>query len=853
MYTEAPRAPVEDDALPLDHNCTRCEWSAGPGRSCLSADGEPGGLLIVGGTPVRGAARPFASKIGMYIRGEVQKNWKGKVVYDHAVKCSAGSTKVKMQQVVPKIEQCRPYLATVIKAAKPSRIVTLGTWAALAVLGRSLDMDSSRKGYGWLSDGTPVFTVEDPLHGSDNRFLRQNFEEDFAWALTTTVPPPTHWDGRCYVVETEADALAAEEALEFQDRVAFDVETAGELHDHDFTILCAGIAPVDPLETDAYVWTDKGLEDPKARAVLARILMTKKVTGSNIKFDMIAAIQRIGPVANAYFDTQLLRKLMEPTSMGRLEYVAHLVGRGGHKEEAQGYLKRAIAAARRKGHREGEAPKDHWCVKAIKDGGEALRYAYGLLPGEVLWRYNARDAATSAAGTTLLEDRAYATAPKRMALWEKVYRPAIPSFVRIERTGMQADRQAFEAFALYLNTRLDILRDGFKAWGPDFNPSSVAQVADILFKQLKLPIYEKSAKTGAPSTDAKTLQRLRGMHPFVDEMIEYRSLEKMDGTYATGMIKHITADGRIHSTFKLDGTETGRISSENPNSQNIPRPDSVEGKMARDGFTASPGRVLVSLDYGQLELRVAAAMSGDPEMIQIFNSGIDYHLRTAQLISKMMWGIEEHMVGKAHRSAAKGVNFGLLYGKTDQGLAETLGCSVADAAKIRAAILGKFKKLAELIKKLLTQAKRTGEIEISWDATASHVRPLWQIGSQDKWKKQNAENSSINTPIQGLAAWYALAALPLIHAWIDANDIPADIVSTVHDSIMLDVDPDYVDVVISNVRRIMTSFDCGGVPLVADADAGFRWGSLRGIEDGETYADAQIRWVAEALKKDKAA
>jgi DNA polymerase-1 len=341
---------------------------------------------------------------------------------------------------------------------------------------------------------------------------------------------------------------------------------------------------------------------------------------------------------------------------------------------------------------------------------------------------------------------------------------------------------------------------------------------------------------------------LHGLHPVVDQILEWRRLEKLDGTYAVGMIPHILSDGCIHPTFRLDGTETCRTSSENPNGQNIPRSETPEGKMARDAFRARPGRVMVSIDQSQIELRVAAGMSGDPEMIGIFKSGHDYHMRTAQLIAKVVWGIGEDVVGKYHRSYAKSVNFGLLYGKTDVGLAQQLGCTIDEAACVRGAILGRFRRLAAMIAKLLRHVRSYGAINIPWFGDAVHTRPLYEAGGQDKWKKQNAENSSVNSPIQGRAALYTIAAIPLIHDWIDASGSSAEIINTVHDSIMLDVDPSEVDDVIANCKRIMTSFDCWGVPLEVDVDAGERWGSLRGMESGETYHDAQLRWAVEALK-----
>ena len=852
MYPEPQVAPVDSDGRPLDRGCTRCAWSAGLGKACLPADGAPGGLLVVGDSPVKDAARPFANRTGSYVRTLISRSWKGPVVYDYAIKCPApGRAKTKDAQ--KPIKECRPHLAEVLAMCRPERVLAVGPWAVIALLGRSLDMDSVHRGYGWVLGDVPVFIAGPAQRALENKFVAPIYEADIAWALTTPRPRPSHRSGIVHVVECEADALFAEEALEDHAEVVFDVETAGICHGDDFTVLCGGVTPVDPLEGDAWVWSADALADRGALAVLRRMLETKTVSGSNIKYDAIAAAQSLAiDIKHFGIDTQLVRKLAEPTVHGRLEYASELVGMGGSKEEAKEGLDRGLRHARAKKEKPTEKPHSHWCSRAIRagtPGGSPMSYAYGLLPDDVLWRYNGRDVLASSTVAIHMRERTARTAPRELAIYESLLVPALPSFRRIEMAGFQADRQAFEAFSAYLNVGLSELKEKFKAYGPNFNPNAAGQVAKILFEDLGLPKGEVSEKTGAPSTDAATLERMRGMHPFVDDILEWRKLEKMDGTYGRGMIEHILSDGRIHPTFRLDGTETMRISSENPNGQNIPRAETYEGKMARDGFTATPGNVIVELDQSQIELRVAAGMSGDEDMKDIFRSKQDYHLRTAQLISRIAWNLAEDAVSDWHRSYCKTVNFGLLYGKTDAGLAQQLGCSIDEAAAIRKAILGKFKKLAELIRHLIYHVRRFGNIEIPWFDDAVHVRPLLEVGSHDKWKRQNAENAAVNSPIQGRAAMYTIAAIPKIHAWIDEVGADAKIVNTVHDSILLDVGPAWVDTVIENSKRIMTSFDCWGVPLVADAKAGLRWGSLRKMKDGELYADAQVRWAAEALKE----
>jgi DNA polymerase I-like protein with 3'-5' exonuclease and polymerase domains len=772
-------------------------------------------------------------------------------VYDYAVKCpSKGGAKLK--DAVKSIKACRPYLAEVVSQARPDRVIAIGAWAVNALLGRGLDLESCRRGYGWVNGDVPVFIMAGQMAAIENTFIRARYERDFAWALTTPRPRPSHVGGIVHVVDDLDDALQARETLALHDEVLFDVETAGVPHEPEFTALCAGLAAVDELEGDAWVWSSAALADPDALAILRSLLMTKRISGSNIKYDAMTAMLKLGltKFPRIEFDTQIVRKLLDPMAMGRLAYCVELVGMGGSKEEATEAKKLVVAALRRKKPRPGDPDRSHWCARAIIAGtGDTDQYAFGLLPEELLLRYNGRDVMTSAAATLNLRARITSEAPGELGIWESLSRPAIKSFERIERTGHAVDRQALENFAAYLKVGLDELTQKFKAYGQDFNPASSAQVSHILFARLGLPHdpSKVSEKTGAPSTNKDALEHLRGAHPFVDDMLEFRRLEKMDNQYATGLLKHVLSDGRIHTTFRIDGAETMRTSSENPNSQNLPRSETVEGKMCRDAFTASPGRILIELDQSQVELRVAAGMSGDPEMIKIFSSGLDFHMSTAKIVARIAWNLAEEAVTEWHRQFCKTINFGLLYGKTDSGLADQLHCSVGEARKLRMAILGRFKRLAEMIKRLLYQVRSKGYVDVPWLGSAVHARPLYEAASHDKWKRYNAENAAVNTPIQGRAALYTVASLPLVHDLIDEIGADCEIVNTVHDSIMLDCSPEWADKMIAGTQAIMESFDCWGVPLKADVKAGDRWGSLHKMKRGELLSDAQVRWVAEAL------
>ena len=270
-----------------------------------------------------------------------------------------------------------------------------------------------------------------------------------------------------------------------------------------------------------------------------------------------------------------------------------------------------------------------------------------------------------------------------------------------------------------------------------------------------------------------------------------------------------------------------------PNLQNIPRAKGLrEAKMVKDCFRAEDGKLLLQADYSQLELRVAAMLSGDERMIEIFKSGEDYHLRCAKLISQTAWGVHPDNVlpGGEYRSKAKGFVFGLLYGMTDGGLARRMGCTKAEAARIRKAVLGSFPQLAQWIRERLDEARKTGWTYTWWDGQKARQRTLWQVAQQgdddDEGARITAENSSFNTPCQGTASDFCLASVVSTVQWLLEDLLPAKLVITVHDSIILEVEEDALAEVAYGLHGQMTQWNSNGVPLVVDMEVGKSWGSL---------------------------
>ena len=275
----------------------------------------------------------------------------------------------------------------------------------------------------------------------------------------------------------------------------------------------------------------------------------------------------------------------------------------------------------------------------------------------------------------------------------------------------------------------------------------------------------------------------------------------------------------------------GELRSKNctdPNLQNIPRAQTVEGKMSRDIFCAPPGFVLIEADYSQLELRVAAMLSGDAVMRSIFEEGVDYHLRTAQMVSRTAWGIAPEQVTDAHRSIAKTINFGILYGKGAGGFAQEWGISKAKAQGIVDAIMGQFKDLKRWCDARENEARKTGFVWTWWAGQPARHRPLYRIADRDDYVASVARNGAKNTPIQGTASDFCIASLRECVEWIEQEGLEDDVklVLSIHDALMFEVRESMVDEVCGTVNEIMVGHDSAGVPLVADFKTGPAWGSM---------------------------
>lgn len=836
LYPNTPLAAVEDvTALRVNHGCQRCDLSLIPDNICLTAEGDPGGLLFVGDSPGADDDKhkmPFRSRAGLRVRSLAKKYWNGPAAYTHATRCYSGG----VLPTAHHIEACRGYLAHTIREVEPDRIIAMGPRAIMSLFNRSVPIMSVRRGYGYLEndgDPIPVLFLNSPVQAQRNRFIGKWMEADIRWACKTAPPPLPPWEQMAKIIETPEDALEAEDALRDAEWFAFDTETIGVMFDDDFQVVSIAATPANAEY--AYVWDADAIRNPDLIGPLAEVLADPAVgkVGHNLKYDAHAVRCELGIlVMNWFADTMLWRKMLAADVDGRLDIMSELVGMGGMKGEAQQALKKAVQminksrlAVRKKSLMlpgidpilEAATKKPHESPK---------KYAYGLLPRDVLHRYNALDTITTARLATRLEGQ-MKKEKSLNRMWGGVVQGACVAIEQMEAWGIAASRENVEVFDRMLEMTQRELSMRFEQY-EDLNPDSTASISNLLFGKLGLPSV-KLTPGGSQSTDKEALTAIRDEHPLVEDLIEWRRVSKLRGTYATGMMQHIRSDGRIHPSFRIDGARTGRMSCAEPNLQNIRRPEDPESKMARDIFVAPPGFKLVEFDYSQLELRVATILSGDPKMKAIWDEGVDYHLKTAQMISRIAWGIDPSEITDAHRTQAKTVNFAVLYGMTAVGMSRRLGLSIRECEKVMDAIMGEFKVFAAWCDEQIALARRTGYVYTWWDGEQARRRPLWGIASKDDKERSNAENGAKNTPVQGTASEFCLASLAEAVNWIEDEQVPAKLVLTVHDSLMFEVRDDAVEDTMRAVPEIMKQWNSAGIPLGVDMKVGQAWGSLEKV------------------------
>ena len=400
-------------------------------------------------------------------------------------------------------------------------------------------------------------------------------------------------------------------------------------------------------------------------------------------------------------------------------------------------------------------------------------------------------------------------------VFDEIELPLIPVLSRIERTGALVDDTLLFQQSQELSERLAELET--QAWdlaGQQFNLASPKQLGEILFEKLEIPILKKTAK-GAPSTKEEVLQELALDYPLPKVILEHRGLAKLKSTYTDKlpvMINPVT--GRIHTSYHQAGTATGRLSSSDPNLQNIPI-RTAEGRRVRQAFIAKPGCVLVAADYSQVELRIMAHLSEDPSLLAAFNAGQDIHRATAAEV----FAVEPEAVTTEQRRSAKAINFGLIYGMSAFGLARQLGINRKQAAEYIELYFARYPGVQNYMNNIRYTAAENGFVETFFGRRLY----LPEINSRNGMRRQAAERTAINAPMQGTAADIIKRAMISVDDWLQSSELQSRMIMQVHDELVLEVPESELEVVKQGLIERMESAAELLVPLLVDVGVGDNW------------------------------
>ncbi len=404
-------------------------------------------------------------------------------------------------------------------------------------------------------------------------------------------------------------------------------------------------------------------------------------------------------------------------------------------------------------------------------------------------------------------------------VYEKIDLPLAPVLADMERIGIRVDPKELEKMSRSMEKEVRRLeQEIWKLAGNEFNINSPAQLAEILFDKLNLQPPARRGKGKVRSTAADILEEMAAQHPLPAKIIEFREISKLKSTYVDALPKLINPEtGRLHTSFSQTTAATGRLSSSDPNLQNIPIRTEL-GREIRAAFVAEKGKILLSADYSQIELRVMAHFSGDPVLIDAFRNGEDIHARTAQEV----FGVGPMAQNAEHRRAAKAINFGIIYGLSAFGLAQQLGIGQKEAAQFIAAYFTRYRGVKEFLDKILAETRKTGVAKTLF----GRIRPIPEINSPQAQLRSFAERTALNSPLQGTAADLIKMAMINIDRRLAAEKFETKMILQVHDELLFEAPPKEKAKLERLVRDEMEGVHKLAVPLVVEICSGPNWRDL---------------------------
>ena len=404
-------------------------------------------------------------------------------------------------------------------------------------------------------------------------------------------------------------------------------------------------------------------------------------------------------------------------------------------------------------------------------------------------------------------------------VYEKIDLPLAVVVADIERNGIRIDPAALAKMSESMENEVRRLeKDIWTLAGSEFNVNSPTQLAEVLFDKLNLQPPGRRSKAKLRSTAVDVLEELANQHPLPEKIIEYREIAKLKSTYVDTLPKLIHPQtGRLHTSFSQTGTATGRLSSSDPNLQNIPIRTEL-GRQIRAAFVAEPGRILLSADYSQIELRVMAHFSRDPVLVQAFRNGEDIHARTAQEV----FGVGPLAQTADHRRAAKAINFGIIYGLSPFGLAKQLGIEQKEAAQFITAYFNRYRGVKEYLDSVLAETRKTAVAKTLF----GRIRPITEINSPQVQLRNFAERTALNSPLQGTAADLIKLAMISIGERLRKQKLESRMILQVHDELLFEAPLHEKQVLEDLVSEEMEGVYNLAVPLVVEVCAGPNWRDL---------------------------
>ena len=622
-----------------------------------------------------------------------------------------------------------------------------------------------------------------PVQGSLFDIFATESADDSKYSTLADLKSTPH---NYYLADTEEKQAELARFLEGQEYFAFDTETDG------IDPLRAGLVGMSFAVKENEAWYVPVSADPtEAAAQVARFapaLENEKIQkiGQNIKFDLLVLRKYGVKVAGPLFDTMIAHYLINPELRHGMDYLAET------------YL--------------------HYKTVAIEEligpKGKKQRTMRDVAIEQVA-EYAAEDA-----DVTLKLKNYFAPELKKEQvepLFFDIEMPLIYVLAEMEYTGVTLDTAALKQSSETLTASMNALeQEVHELAGKEFNINSTKQVGEVLFDHLKLDDKAKKTKTGGYSTSEEVLEKLRSKHPIIGKLLEYRSLKKLLSTYIDALPELIYPEtGKIHTSFNQAVTSTGRLSSTNPNLQNIPVRDEL-GREIRKAFTAdNEDCIFFSADYSQIELRIMAHLSGDEHMIEAFRSGADIHAATAAKI----YGIPVEEVSSDMRRKAKTANFGIIYGISVFGLAERLSIPRAESKELIDGYFRTYPGIRAYMDKSIQVAKENGYVETLF----KRKRFLPDINSHNAVVRGYAERNAINAPIQGSAADIIKLAMVRIHRRFEHEQLRSKMILQVHDELNFNVWRDELNKVKQIVLEEMEQVIPLQVPLIADCGEGKNW------------------------------